>query len=162
MAEDTCSLKSNEQRVLKLLIENKDYSFRELAKITGLNEVSVRRLHNKLKQENVFYTLNVPNFPALGYKIMMLQLMWISSHHLIETRNIVKQVMDEWWNCLDCYETYDSRIVVRSIWKNAEDFKKAHAEFYKKHGTDWLDKEHIDMIPLDESSRFLRINELKL
>jgi len=160
MAEDNCSLKVNEQRVLKLLVENKDYSFRELAKLTGLNEVSVRRIHNKLKEENVFSTVNIPNFSKLGYKIMMLQLIWISSHHLIETKNIIRMVMDEWWNCIDCFETYDSRIVVRSVWKNAEDFKSAHAEFYKKHGTDWLDKEHIDMIPLESSGRIIRISSI--
>jgi DNA-binding Lrp family transcriptional regulator len=152
------SLKVNEKKILKLLIENKDLSFREIARLVELNEVSVRRLHNKLKQEEVFYTLHIPNFPALGYKIMMVQRIYIASPFLIETRNICKRIQDEWSNCIDCHETYDGKILARSIWRNAEEFKRAHADFYKKFGTDWLQREHIDMVPLDHSSRLVRIN----
>lgn len=154
------SLKTNEKRVLKLLIENKDYTFRELAKMVNLNEVSVRRLHNKMKQDSMFYTLNIPNFPVLGYKIMMLQCIQIASPHLIETGKICKQISDEWTNCIDCHETYDGKIIARSVWKNAEEFKQAHADFYKKFGTVWLQHENIDMIPLDNANRLIRVNDI--
>ena len=150
----------NEEKVLKLLIENKDYTFREIAKQVSLNEVSVRRLHNKLKQENLFYNLNVPNFPALGYKIMMVQRIYVASPHLIETKKIISNILAEWRNRIDCHETYDGKIIARSVWRNAEEFKSAHASFYKKFGTDWLQREHIDMIPLDNTDRLIRISEL--
>jgi DNA-binding Lrp family transcriptional regulator len=154
------SLKSNEKAVLKLLLENRDYSFREMAKLAGLNEVSVRRLHNKLKQDQVFYSLNIPNFPALGYMILMLQRVYISSPHLIEAKSIAKRFLDEWGNCIDCHETYDGKILVRSVWKNADEFKRAHADFYRKFGTDWLQRERIEMIPLDNANQLLRIKDI--
>ncbi len=153
-------LKPNEQRILKLLSENRDYSFREIAKMVDLNEVSVRRLHNKLRQENVFYTINVPNFPVLGYRIMMVQRIYIASPHLIETRSIMKNIMGEWSNCIDCHETYDGKILARSVWRDAEEFKAAHAAFYKKFGTDWLQREHIEMIPLEDNGRLIRISDI--
>ncbi len=158
--ENQNSLKVNERKVLQLLMENKDYSFREIAKLVNLNEVSVRRLHNKLKQDNVFYTLNIPNFSSLGYNIMMVQRIDISSPYVIEIRNIIKNMMGDWKNCTDCHETYDGKVIIRSIWRNAEEFKKAHAEFYKKHGTAWLAHEQIDMIPLDNSTRLLRVSDV--
>jgi hypothetical protein len=142
------------------LIENQDRTFRDIAKSVNLNEVSVRRLHNKLKQENVFYSLNVPNFPALGYKIMMVQRIYIASPYLIETRNIIKNILGEWGNCIDCHETYDGKVIARSVWKNAEEFKRAHADFYKKFGTAWLQREHIDMVPLNNAGRLIRINDI--
>lgn len=160
MQGSTGSLKVNEEKVLRLLIENKDYTFREIAKLVSLNEVSVRRLHNKLKQDNLFYNLNVPNFPALGYRIMMVQRIYVASPHLIETRNIMRNIMAEWKNCIDCHETYDGKIIARSVWRNAEEFKSAHAGFYKKFGTDWLQRENIDMVPLENTDRIIRINEL--
>ncbi|MFC1741645.1 hypothetical protein ACFL3V_03865 [Nanoarchaeota archaeon] len=154
------SLKTNEKKVLKLLIENRDYTFRELAKLVNLNEVSVRRLHNKMKQDNMFYTLNIPNFPALGYKIMMVQRIYVASPHLIETKNICRKIQDEWSNCIDCHETYDGKIIARSVWENAEAFKSAHADFYKKFGTEWLQRENIDMVPLDDADRLIRVNDI--
>ncbi|MBN1543912.1 hypothetical protein JW898_00440 [Candidatus Woesearchaeota archaeon] len=160
MQEIPNSLKVNEQRVLKLLIENKDYTFREIAKLINLNEVSVRRLHNKLKQDNLFYNVNVPNFPALGYRIMMVQRIYVASPFLIETKNIIRNLLGEWTNCIDCHETYDGKIISRSVWRNAEEFKRAHAAFYKKFGTEWLQREHIDMVPLDHADRLIRISEL--
>jgi DNA-binding Lrp family transcriptional regulator len=151
------SLKENEKRILKLLLENKDHSFREMAKLVDLNEVSVRRLHNKLRQEGVFQALNIPNFPALGYKIMMMQRIYVTSPYLIEIKNIIGQIMGEWENCIDCHETYDGKILARSVWKDAEEFKQAHADFYKKFGTAWLQRESIDMVPLDDGSRLVRV-----
>ena len=142
-------------------MDNKGYSFREIAKMVNLNEVSVRRLYNKLKQDNVFYSLHIPNFPVLGYKIMMVQRIYIASPYLIETKNLIKNILDEWGNCIDCHETYDGKIIARSIWKNAEEFKKAHADFYKKFGTAWLQRENIDMVPLDHASRIVRIKDIE-
>jgi DNA-binding Lrp family transcriptional regulator len=157
MSGNTRSLKANEQKILRLLMDNKGHTFREIAKQVNLNEVSVRRIYNKLMQEDVFQSLHIPNFPLLGYKIMMLQRIYIASPFLIETKNIIRNVLDEWNNCVDCHETYDGKIIARSVWKNAEEFKKAHADFYKKFGTEWLQRENIDMIPLDNSSRLIRI-----
>jgi hypothetical protein len=128
-----------------------------MAKLVDLNEVSVRRLHNKLRQEDVFHALNIPNFPALGYKIMMVQRIYVTSPYLIEIRNIIRKIMGEWENCIDCHETYDGKILARSVWKDAEEFKKSHADFYKKFGTDWLQRESIDMVPLDNASRLIRV-----
>lgn len=156
------SLKANEKRVLQILVENQDYTFREIAKRVGLNEVSVRRLHNKLKQEGVFRNINIPNFPLLGYRIMMVQRIYITSPHLIETKRIMKNILDEWPNCIDCHETYDGKIIARSIWSDAEAFKSAHAGFYKKFGTEWLQRENIDMVPLDHESHLVRINHIGL
>ena len=160
MAGNTRQLKSNEQKILRLLMDNKGYTFREIAKLVNLNEVSVRRLYNKLKQEDVFHSLHIPNFPLLGYRIMMVQNIHIASPFLIETKSIMRNVLDEWSNCIDCHETYDGKIIARSVWKNAEEFKKAHADFYRKFGTDWLQREDIDMIPLDNQSRLIRIKDL--
>ena len=161
MDSTTRSLKTNEEKVLRLLLDNQGYSFREIAKMVSLNEVSVRRLYNRMKQDNVFHSLHIPNFPILGYKIMMIQRIYIASPYLIETKNIIKNVLDEWGNCIDCHETYDGKIIVRSVWKNAEEFKKAHAGFYKKFGTSWLQRENIDMVPLDSTSRLIRIRDVK-
>ncbi|NQU78797.1 winged helix-turn-helix domain-containing protein [Candidatus Woesearchaeota archaeon] len=155
-------LKINERKVLGLLIANRNLNFREIAKEINLNEVSVRRLHNKLKQENVFHTLHIPNFSVLGYKIMMVQRIYITSPFLIETKNIMKNIKSEWINCIDCHETYDGKIIARSVWRNAEEFKSAHAGFYKKFGTDWLQRENIDMIPLDGADQFIRINGIPI
>jgi DNA-binding Lrp family transcriptional regulator len=157
MQDATTSLKPNEQKVLRLLIENRDYTFREIAKLVGLNEVSVRRLHNKLRQDNVFYSLNVPNFPALGYRVLMVQKLQLASQHLIETRSIIGNMLKEWQNCIDCHETYDGKVIARSVWRNAEEFKRAHAEFYRKFGTGWLQDEQIDMVPLEGNGAFMRI-----
>jgi len=153
------SLKQNEQKVLKLLTENKDYSFREIAKLVGLNEVSVRRICNKLKLDGVFHTVNIPNFPALGYNVLMMQRIRVSGSHLIETKSIIGNVLKEWPNCIDCHETYDGKIIARSVWRNAEDFKEAHAGFYKKFGTGWLEHEEIDMVPLEGNGAFMRIQD---
>lgn len=162
MSDARRTLKVNEKKILKLLVENKDYSFREIAKLVNLNEVSVRRLHNKLKQESVFYNVNIPNFPTLGYKIMMIQRIYITSPYLIETKKIIKNILEEWGNCVDCHETYDGKIIARSVWRNAEEFKDAHADFYKKFGTAWLQREHIDMVPLDNAGKLVRINQIAL
>lgn len=151
------SLKSNEKRILQLMLENRDLSFREIAKLVGLNEVSVRRLHNKLRQDGVFYTLHIPNYPELGYRIMMVQRIYITSPFLIEMRKLIKNFQDEWDNCIDCHETYDGKVLCRSVWRNADEFKEAHASFYKKFGTAWLQRESIDMVPLDNASRLIRI-----
>ncbi len=158
MTENRRSLKVNEKKILKLLMDNKDYTFREIAKQVNLNEVSVRRLHNRLKQDDIFHSLNVPNFAALGYNILMLQKIHVTSPYLIETKKIISDLMAEWNNCIDCHETYDGKIFVRSVWRNAEAFKKAHADFYRKFGTKWLQQEHIDMVPLDHSAKMIRIN----
>ena len=155
-------LKDNEKNILRLLLDNKDYSFKEIAKMVDLNEVSVRRIYNKLKQENIFYTLNIPNFPSLGYKIMMVQRIYIASPFLIETKKIMKNMLDEWVNCIDCHETYDGKILIRSVWKSAEEFKKAHADFYKKFGTEWLQREHIDMVPFDLGNRLIRVRDISI
>lgn len=160
MSGNTRSLKANEQKILRLLMGNKGYTFREIAGKVNLNEVSVRRIYNKLLQEGVFHSLHIPNFPLLGYRIMMLQRIHITSPFLIETKNIIRNVLEEWDNCVDCHETYDGKIIARSVWRNAEEFKKAHADFYKKYGTEWLQREHIDMIPLDNSSRLIRIKDI--
>lgn len=162
MSDSGRTLKANEKKILKILVENKDYTFREIAKLVNLNEVSVRRLHNKLKQENVFYSVNIPNFPALGYKILMIQRIHIASPYLIETKKIIRNILDEWGNCVDCHETYDGKIIARSVWRNAEGFKEAHADFYKKFGTAWLQREYIDMVPLDKAGKLVRINQLDL
>ncbi len=155
-------LKVNEKKILRLMLENRDLSFREIAKLVGLNEVSVRRLHNRLKQDDIFYTLHIPNFPALGYKIMMVQKIYITSPFLIEMKGIIKNFQGEWDNCIDCHETYDGKVLCRSVWRNAEEFKEAHANFYKKFGTDWLQRESIDMVPLDNSSRLIRVKGVSL
>jgi len=155
------SLKTNEQKILRLLLENKDYSSREIARKVGLNEVSVRRLSNKLRQDDVFHSLNIPNFPMLGYKVLMVQRIYVASPHLIEIPGIIRNIQDEWRNCIDCHETYDGKILVRSVWPAAEDFKTAHAGFFKKFGTEWLQREHIDMVPLDQKSRLINVRDIK-
>ena len=158
----TCSLRLNEKKILQMLVENKNYVSREIAKSVELNEVSVRRIINRLKQENILYTLNIPNFPALGYKVMMVQRIYITSPFLIETKKIMQNMLNEWSNCIDCHETYDGKILARSVWKSAEEFKNAHAAFYRKFGTEWLQREHIDMIPLDEEQRMIRVKGISL
>jgi len=158
MTQTSRSLKDNEQKILGLLLENKGYTFKEIAKLVGLNEVSVRRIHNRLKQEEIFTTLNIPNFPVLGFKILMVQKIRVSSPFLISTKRLIDSFLLEWDNCIDCHETYDGKIIVRSVWHNADRFKSAHTDFFRTHGTDWLDSEDIDMIPLH--SHFIRIKNL--
>ena len=156
------SLKANEQRILSLLIENQGYTFKEIAKKVGLNEVSVRRIHNRLRQENVFSTLNIPNFALLGYKVMIVQRMGVASSHLIETPRIICNFLDQWSNCIDCHETFDGKVIARSVWKSADEFKSHRLDLLKKFGTDWLQDEQIDMIPLDSSKDLLRIDDVSL
>ncbi|MBW3000041.1 winged helix-turn-helix domain-containing protein [Candidatus Woesearchaeota archaeon] len=151
------TLKKNEQAVLHHLLLNEGLSHKEIGKKIGINEASVRRICNKLRQENVYYNLNVPNFSLLGKKVLMVQKIHISSPHLIEIRNIINNILADWGSCVDCKETFDGRIIVRSIWENTQAFRKAHAAFFKKHGTEWLTRESIDLIPLGEEGKFIRV-----
>ncbi|HII71509.1 TPA: winged helix-turn-helix transcriptional regulator [Candidatus Woesearchaeota archaeon] len=163
MDDESCaarSLKDNERRILSLLVENQDYTFKEIAKLVGLNEVSVRRIHHRLRQENVFHTLNIPNFSLLGYRMLILQNITVTSPFLIQTKRMMGCFLDEWPNCVCCHETYDGKILVRSVWRDADDFKKAHGFFFQKHGTDWIAGEQIDMVPLDHCSEILRIKDI--
>lgn len=132
-------------------------SYQDIGKKVGLNEASVRRICNNLRQEDVFYQLNVPNFASLGHSVLIIQTIHISNGSFMQAKEIADNFRKEWDNCVDCHETFDWKIIVRSIWPNVETFKNKHVEFFKKNGTSWLTKENIDLVPLKEDGKFIRI-----
>jgi len=142
-------MRQNEEKVLRLVIENRGLTYKKIGDIVGLNEVSIRRICNKLKEEKMYRSVHIPNFPSLGLHVMMIQQLELKSSFLIEAKNIVGNFKMEWDNCIDGLESFDGKLIVRSIWKDTESFKQARAEFYKKFGTEWLQRENTDMIPLD-------------
>jgi hypothetical protein len=150
-------LRNNEQAVLKYLLSNEGHTYQDIGKKVGLNEASVRRICNNLRTEDVFYQLNVPNFAGLGHTVMIIQTMHLSNAAFMQAKEISDNFKKEWDNCVDCHETFDWKIIIRSVWPNVEAFKCKHVEFFKKYGTSWLTKESIDLIPLKEDSKFIRI-----
>lgn len=145
----TYRMRQNEERILRLVIENNDRSYKEIGEKVGLNEVSVRRICNKLKDEGLYRTVHIPNFPSLGLHVLMVQQLELKSPFLIEAKKIIDNFKSEWDNCIDGLESFDGKLIIRSIWKDNESFKTARAEFYKKFGTDWLKRENTDMVPLN-------------
>ncbi len=155
----TRSLKVNEKRVLELLLENKGYTFKEIAKEVDLNEVSVRRIHNRLRQDGVFTNLNIPNYALLGFRTMIVQSIKVASSSLVETGRLMRSLM-QWNNCVDCYETYDGKIIVRSVWSSPDDFKHARDIFLKENGSSWFEQETVDMVPLNDKQCFINIRNI--
>lgn len=132
-------------------------SYQDIGKKVGLNEASVRRICNNLRQEDVFYQINVPNFAALGFTVLIIQTIHVANGSFMQAKEIAENFKKEWDNCVDCQETFDWKIIVRSIWPSVESFKNKHVEFFKKYGTSWLTKESIDLVPLKEDGKFIRI-----
>ncbi|MFC1752759.1 winged helix-turn-helix transcriptional regulator [Thermoproteota archaeon] len=148
-------LKENELKVLHSILLNKNLSYGEIAKESGITEGSVRRISNRMKQEGIFKEMNVPNFAMLGFKVMILQIVKIASPRAKDIPSIIRKVKDKWHNCVDCHETFDGKIVIRSVWKEPDDFKNSRTQLHQEIGTDWLLQEDIEMIPLETRKEFI-------
>jgi DNA-binding Lrp family transcriptional regulator len=153
-------LDSVERRILGYVTENMNATPKEIARAVGTDEQTARRLYNRLFAENACSQLIVPNYALLGYKVMMIQKLRLKSTSLPDTHRLMSKIESEWRNCIDCHETFDGSIYVRSVWRNAEAFKDARARLHQKHGVDWLESEDVDMVPLSEQRGVIRVRSL--
>lgn len=150
----------SEQRILDHVTRNPNATMKELAKAAGIDENSARRMYNRLFAENVCSQVILPNYALLGYRVMIVQKLSIKSRSLADIPFITAKIESEWSNCIDCHETFDGKVYVRSVWPNAEEFKNARTRFHQKHGMDWLAGEEVDMVPLNEQRSVIKIRSL--
>jgi hypothetical protein len=153
-------LEGKERKVLSSISKNPSATPREIARETGIDEQTARRLYNRIFAESVCSQVVLPNYPLLGYSVMIIQKLLVKSKSLTQIPAIVAKIESEWSNCIDLHETFDGKICVRSVWKNAEDFKDARKMFHQKHGMDWLAGEEVDMVPLNEQRGVIRVRSL--
>ena len=153
-------LDETERRILDYITRNANATEKEIAKAAGTDENTARRLYNRLFAENACSQVILPNYALLGYKVMIVQKLKVKNKSLPDVHFIMSKIDSEWGNCLDCHETFDGKIFVRSVWKNAEEFKNARIRFHQKHGMDWLAGEEVDMVPLNEQRSIMKVRSL--
>jgi DNA-binding Lrp family transcriptional regulator len=158
--EQRYSPDAQERSILDYMTRNVNATQKELAKAAGTDEKTAKRLYNRLFAENVCSQVIVPNYALLGYKVMIIQKLGVKSRSLSDLPFITAKIESEWKNCIDCHETFDGKIYVRSVWSNAEEFKNARTRFHQKHGMDWLAGEEVDMIPLNEQKSVFKVRSL--
>lgn len=149
-----------ERRILGYILQNTNATPKEIARAVGVNEQTARRLYNRLFAENVCSQIIVPNYPLLGFRVMIIQKLDVKSRSLSDIPFIASKIESEWSNCIDCHETFDGKIYVRSVWKSAEEFKNARTKFHQRHGMDWLAGEDVDMIPLNAQKSVFKSRSL--
>ena len=140
------------------LFARRDLSFRELARAADTDEKTAKRLYNRLFAENVCSHVVIPNYSLLGYNVMMIQKFSVKKEALPDIGLLVARMMSQWKNCIDCMETFDGKILMRSVWKSAPEFRDARSDFHSRFGIDWLEKEELEMVPLDTNKRMLKID----
>jgi hypothetical protein len=91
---------------------------------------------------------------------MIIQKLSVKSRSLPDVPFITSKIESEWKNCIDCHETFDGKVYVRTVWRNAEEFKNARTKFHQKHGMDWLAGEEVDMVPLNEQRSVIKVKSL--
>ena len=153
-------LDDTERKVLDFITANMNATPKEIARSVGIDENTARRLYNRLFADNACTQLIVPNYALLGFKVMIVQKLKLNSKLIPDTHFIISKIESEWKNCIDCHETFDGQLYVRSVWKNAEEFKNARTKLHQKHGVDWLALEEVDMVPLNEDKRILNVRSL--
>ncbi len=149
-----------EKRILDFITKDVNATPKEIARASGTDESTVKRLYNRLFAENVCSQVILPNYALLGYRVMIVQRLGVKSGSLPDLHFIVSKILAEWKNCIDCHETFDGKIYVRSVWRDAEEFKEARTRFHQRHGTDWLAGEEVDMVPLNERKRLIDVKSL--
>jgi DNA-binding Lrp family transcriptional regulator len=153
-------LDDKEKRILDCITRNVNATPKEIAKAADVDDQTARRLYNRLFAENACSQLILPNYALLGYKVMIIQRLSVKNKSLPDVPFITSKIESEWSNCIDCHETFDGKIFVRSVWKNAEEFKNARIRLHQKHGMDWLEGEEVDMVPLNEQRNILKVRSL--
>ena len=149
-----------ERRILSYIIANMNATPKEIARAVSIDEQTAKRLYNRLFAENACSQLIVPNYALLGYKVMMIQKLKLKGDSLPDTHFLVSKIESEWKNCIGCHETFDGSIYVKSVWRNAEEFKDARTVLHQKHGLEWLESEEVDMVPLSEHKGVMSIRSL--
>ncbi|MBN1543878.1 winged helix-turn-helix transcriptional regulator [Candidatus Woesearchaeota archaeon] len=153
----TYKLEKTERDILNCITRSPNATPKEIAREVGTDENTAKRLYNRLFAENACSQLVLPNYALLGYKVMIVQKLSIKSRSLPDAPFIIAKIESEWKNCIDCHETFDGKVFVRSVWKNAEEFKDARTRFHQKHGMDWLGGEDVDMVPLNEQKGVIAV-----
>jgi len=149
-----------ERKVLDFMTKNVSATPREMAKAVGINENMAKKLYNKLFAENVCSQLIVPNYAMLGYEVMIIQRLKIKSKNLPDIPLITARIESDWRNCIDCHETFDGKIYVKSVWRNAEEFKNARTRLHENQDMKWLSSEEVDMVPLNERRNIIKVRSL--
>jgi DNA-binding Lrp family transcriptional regulator len=149
-----------ERRILDHITKDPNATPKELARAAGTDEQTAKRIYNRLFAESVCSQVILPNYALLGYKVMIIQKLGVKSKSLSDVHFITAKIESEWKNCIDCHETFDGKIYVRSVWNNAEEFKNARTRFHQRHGMDWLAGEEVDMIPLNEQRNIFKVRSL--
>ena len=149
-------LKKNELETLRHLLAG--LPFKEIAKNTCLNEVTIRRIAQRLKKRKIYSSLNLPDFAKLEYNFLVIQRLTVSSRFYLEINSILEDFRCHWPNCLDYKETIDNRLVIRSVWRSIDDFRRAKREFHQRKGKEWIKEESLDIIPLKEDEELIRIS----
>jgi len=149
-----------ETRMLDYMSRNTNATMKELAKSVGVDEQTAKRIHNRMFAENVCSQIFVPNYALLGYKVMIVQKLNVNSNSLPDVPYITSKILSEWKNCIDCHETFDGKIYVRSVWRNADEFRSSRTKFHKRHGMDWLAGEEVDMVPLNPERSIINVRSL--
>ena len=153
-------LDETEKRIIDYITKNVNATPKEIAKAADTDEQTAKRLYNRLFAENACSQIILPNYALLGYKVMIVQKLRVKNKSLPDVQFITSKIESEWSNCIDCHETFDGKIFVRSIWKNAEEFKNARIRLHQKHGMDWLAGEEVDMVPLNEQRSIIKVRSL--
>jgi DNA-binding Lrp family transcriptional regulator len=153
-------LDGTERKIMDYVTENAHATPKEIARAVDTDEQTARRLYNRLFAENACSQVILPNYAMLGFKVMIIQKLKVKNKSLPDVAFIKAKIESEWTNCIDCHETFDGKIFVRSVWKNAEEFKDARIRLHQKHGMEWLSGEEVDMVPLNEQRSIFRVKSL--
>ncbi|MFC1723676.1 hypothetical protein ACFL0V_06045 [Nanoarchaeota archaeon] len=151
-------MKKEQRKILDFILNNPNPTIKEIARQTCLEESITRRHFNSLFIDGLCDTLIMPNYSLLGYRAMAIQKFKLKTQFIPYIADIKHQIMEKWTNCIDCLETFDNNLIVRSVWKDPESFKDARADILTD--CNWLEKENVDIIPLHADLPLLRINSL--
>ncbi len=149
-----------EKKILGYIMTNVNATPREIARAVGTDENTAKRLYNRLFSENLCSQMIVPNYSLLGFKVMIVQKLTIKNKSLAEMPSVISKIESEWSTCIDCHETFDGKVYVRSVWKSAEDFKNARTRLHQKYGQEWLAGEEVDMVPLNAQRSVIKPRSL--
>jgi DNA-binding Lrp family transcriptional regulator len=153
-------LDETEKRILDYITKNANATIKEIAKAVGTDDHTAKRLYNRLFAENVVSQMMLPNYALLGFEVMIIQRLKIKSKHLPDIPLITAKIESDWKNCIDCHETFDGKVYVKSIWHNAEEFKNARTRLHEAHDMNWLSSEEVDMVPLNERRNIVKVRSM--
>lgn len=156
----TYTLDETEKRILSYMMRNPNATPKEMARAADTDDNTAKRLYNRLFAENACSQVILPNYALLGFKVMIIQKLRIKSKSLPDLPFITSKFESEWSSCIDCHETFDGKLYVRSVWRNAEEFKEARTRFHERNGMEWLAGEEVDMVPLNEQRGVIKPRSL--